>query len=80
MKKIILILILLCISYNSFAQNVRWSDVSFSFFKGPVSGISYSYNIIISENSSAKLFIQNQMLPMNMNLKSVKRSEKLNKA
>lgn len=56
MKKIILILILLCISYSSFAQNVRWSDVSFSFSKGPVSPeYQYSYNIIISEDGSAKL-------------------------
>jgi len=56
MKKLIFLAITLFIVSASFAQSNKWSSISYSYSKGPVSPeYQYSYTIDISADGSGKL-------------------------
>lgn len=57
LKKLLLIFIILSASGISFSQSSRWSSISSSYSKGPVSPeYQYNYTIDIGESGSGKLY------------------------
>ena len=57
LKNLILIIIIFAVTEISFSQSIRWSTISSSYSKGPVSPeYQYNYTIDISENGTGKLY------------------------
>lgn len=57
LKKLLLIFIIFTASGISYSQSSRWSSISSSYSKGPVSPeYQYNYTIDISESGSGKLY------------------------
>ena len=82
LKKLLLIFIIFTASGISYSQSSRWSSISSSYSKGPVSPeYQYNYTIDISESGSGKLYYTKSSVTNEFDFNVSKKGlKKINKA